>query len=425
MGIKKLAVIGAGPKAMAIASKNKVLAELGFDVPELHIIEKREVGANWTGAFGYTNGKLELGTSPEKDVGFPYRTTDWDLATNQKIDARMRDFSWQSHLIDEGKFSEWVDRGRPAPLHREWAAYLQWVWQRNCTRTQCHRGEVRELTLVGDRWGVNFVNATGESGTLVCDGIVVTGPGEVRLEKHLPAHDRILTVESFWKQATVFENAPDLRVALVGSGENAASIAMALSTMAAPPRVEVISPNGMTFSRGESFRENRVYSDAAMAHWNELSIDDRRNFIHRTDRGVFSQFAQRVLDHATNLDVVPGRLQTVRANATGTLVAVREYAGKNFEGSYDYVIVATGSDQISFLRNLFSPDCEREVCHRAELTGFQHAALEPKIDESLALRGMAPYLHLPMLSGIAQGPGFANLSCLGRLSDRILKLYVS
>jgi mycobactin lysine-N-oxygenase len=30
-----------------------------------------------------------------------------------------------------------------------------------------------------------------------------------------------------------------------------------------------------------------------------------------------------------------------------------------------------------------------------------------------------------VLAGLAQGPGFPNLSCLGLLSDRILRRYVS
>ena len=37
---------------------------------------------------------------------------------------------------------------------------------------------------------------------------------------------------------------------------------------------------------------------------------------------------------------------------------------------------------------------------------------------------MTPKLHLPMLAGLEQGPGFANLSCLGRVSDQILQSYV-
>ena len=35
-----------------------------------------------------------------------------------------------------------------------------------------------------------------------------------------------------------------------------------------------------------------------------------------------------------------------------------------------------------------------------------------------------PPLHLPVVAGLAQGPGFPNLSCLGLLSDRVLRRYV-
>jgi mycobactin lysine-N-oxygenase len=38
--------------------------------------------------------------------------------------------------------------------------------------------------------------------------------------------------------------------------------------------------------------------------------------------------------------------------------------------------------------------------------------------------GLEPPLHLPVLAGLAQGPGFPNLSCLGLLSDRVLRRYV-
>ncbi len=41
------------------------------------------------------------------------------------------------------------------------------------------------------------------------------------------------------------------------------------------------------------------------------------------------------------------------------------------------------------------------------------------------LSGLTPPLHLPVVAGLAQGPGFPNLSCLGLLSDRILRRYVT
>ena len=40
---------------------------------------------------------------------------------------------------------------------------------------------------------------------------------------------------------------------------------------------------------------------------------------------------------------------------------------------------------------------------------------------SLAVDNLTPALHLPVLAGLAQGPGFPSLSCLGLLADRVLQ----
>lgn len=46
--------------------------------------------------------------------------------------------------------------------------------------------------------------------------------------------------------------------------------------------------------------------------------------------------------------------------------------------------------------------------------------IETAIGYDLAVAGMDAKLFLPNLAGVAQGPGFPNLSCLGELSDRVL-----
>ncbi|CNJ89598.1 lysine-N-oxygenase MbtG [Mycobacterium tuberculosis] len=46
--------------------------------------------------------------------------------------------------------------------------------------------------------------------------------------------------------------------------------------------------------------------------------------------------------------------------------------------------------------------------------------LEDSIGHDLAVTGVLPKLVLPNLSGVNEGPGFPNLSCLGLLSDRVL-----
>jgi mycobactin lysine-N-oxygenase len=51
------------------------------------------------------------------------------------------------------------------------------------------------------------------------------------------------------------------------------------------------------------------------------------------------------------------------------------------------------------------------------------SGLDQRIDVDLSVCGLSPPLHLPVLAGLAQGPGFPNLSCLGLLSDRVLRRY--
>lgn len=67
-----LAVVGAGPKGIAIAAKARALAAAGLSAPKVVLIDRAAVAGNWNGRQGYTSGLLPLGTPPEKDVGFPY-----------------------------------------------------------------------------------------------------------------------------------------------------------------------------------------------------------------------------------------------------------------------------------------------------------------------------------------------------------------
>ncbi len=426
-GNKRLIIIGAGPKAMAIAAKNSVLREMGFSVPEIHIIERKGVGANWTGDSGFTNGRLALGTSPEKDVGFPYQSTGYGESYNQIIDERMQRYSWHSYLVAHSKYSDWVDRGRPAPCHREWASYLQWVCNLLCDSIKFYRGEVNQVSLSPEnRWVVGYQATSGRVDAVEGDGIVLTGPGKIRLSEAIPVHDNVFTVESFWRTYSRFRDAGPAKLAIVGTGENAAAIAMALSEVCNRDlQITILSPTGMAFSRGESFRENRVYSNAESGRWNELSVADRKNFIYRTDRGVFSQYAQAVLDQAKNIEIEPGRLKKVVAETGQSLKLEIEYDGHTKETIHDFVVMATGADPLAFFRDLVDRKTSDEIRRQTGVDELSPSVLEPVIENDLSVRGLTPRLHLPMLSGVAQGPGFANLSCLGRLSDRILLPYLS
>jgi len=64
-----LAVVGAGPKGIAIAAKARALSAVGLDAPRVVLVDRSAVARNWSGRQGYTNGLVPLGTPPEKDIG--------------------------------------------------------------------------------------------------------------------------------------------------------------------------------------------------------------------------------------------------------------------------------------------------------------------------------------------------------------------
>ena len=72
-----------------------------------------------------------------------------------------------------------------------------------------------------------------------------------------------------------------------------------------------------------------------------------------------------------------------------------------------------------------SRDCSAAARARPAGGALAGAELEPRIEIDLSVAGLSPPLHLPLAAGLAQGPGFPNLSCLGLLSDRILRRYVA
>ena len=110
-----LAVLGAGVKAVAVAAKAHVLSEMGVDAPNVVAVERIGVGANWQASGGWTDGAQRLGTSPEKDVGFPYRSS-LVPRRNAELDERMTRLQL-AVLSDRHRSVRPVDRPRPAGAH--------------------------------------------------------------------------------------------------------------------------------------------------------------------------------------------------------------------------------------------------------------------------------------------------------------------
>ncbi|OMC55550.1 lysine 6-monooxygenase [Mycobacterium sp. IS-836] len=404
-----LAVLGAGAKAVAVAAKAHVLREMGVDVPDVIAVERTGVGANWQASGGWTDGAHRLGTSPEKDVGFPYRSA---LAPrrNAELDERMTRYSWQSYLIATASFAEWIDRGRPAPTHRRWSQYLGWVAQH--VGLDVVHGEVDGLAVSGDRWALH----THET-TVHADALMITGPGQAE-KSLLPGNPRMLSIAQFWDRAAGHDRINAERVAVIGGGETAASMLNELFRHRVST-ITVISPQVTLFTRGEGFFENSLFSDPT--DWTALTLDERRDALARTDRGVFSANVQEALLADDRIHHLRGRV----AHAVGwdgqiRLTLSTNRGSENLETvhGFDLVIDGSGADPLWF-SSLFSQDALDllELGLGGPLTADR---LQEAIGYDLAVADVAPKLFLPNLAGLTQGPGFPNLSCLGLLSDRVL-----
>jgi mycobactin lysine-N-oxygenase len=404
-----LAIIGAGAKAVAVAAKAAVLRDMGVDVADVVAIEGSGVAANWRAGGGWTDGRQRLGTSPEKDVGFPYRST---LAPgrNAEVDERMTRFSWQSYLVATDQFVGWVDRGRPAPTHDTWAGYLSWV--ADVVDLKVVRGEVVQISVDESCWVLN----TRES-SLTADTVMVTGPGQPE-RSMLSGDPRVLSIAQFWERAGRHDRIVADNVAVIGGGETAASILNELFHHRVSA-ITVISPQATLFTRGEGFFENSLFSDPT--GWRSLTQAERRDCIARTDRGVFSARVQESLLADERIKHQRGRVARVAGRDSRIWITLNtDNCGEPLETlhRFDFVIDGSGADPLWFLP-LLSPAA-------VDLLGVGVGGpitcerLEESIGHDLAVSGVTPKLVLPNLSGVNEGPGFPNLSCLGLLSDRVL-----
>lgn len=404
-----LTVIGAGAKGVAVAAKAAVLRDMGVDAPDVVVVERAEVAANWDAVGGWTDGQHRLGTNPEKDVGFPYRSA-LVRRRNAELDERMTRFSWQSYLIATGAFAEWIDRGRPAPAHHRWARYLRWVSEQ--IGMTVVSGDVQRISVDGERWALHTHDTVLHS-----DGVMITGPGQAE-RSILPGHPRVLSIAQFWHRAAEHERIAAERVAVIGGGETAASMLNELFRHRVST-ITVISPSVTLFTRGESFFENTLFSDPT--GWTGLTLAERRDAMARTDRGVFSARVQDALLADDRIRHLRGRVaHAVPRDGRIRLTLNSDRGGERLETvhGFDLVIDGSGADALWFLP-LLGQDARDliELGLGGPLTGD---ALSESIGYDLAVSNVTPKLFLPGLSGLNQGPGFPNLSCLGLLSDRVL-----
>jgi mycobactin lysine-N-oxygenase len=417
-----LLVVGAGAKGTAIAIKASVLNGLGLGPVRVTVVEATGPAAAWMDGNGVTSSREVLAISPAKDVCFPYQSVCAFGDAGRYVDEAALRFSWQRYLVARGDYARWVDAGSPPVQRRVYGAYLEWVLARAIHGVEVVPGRVARVSLSAeeDRW---LVDVAGEDGPAqyACRAFALTGPGVHRTIPHdLEAATRVLDCDSGRMEITRVPVERSSDIAIVGGGESALSCMEFVRAIRPDARLTVYTP-GLPMSRVESFVENRVFSNPDVIDWPSLSVDVRREFIARADRGVFGpeRIAAFAYDERTRF--VDGRVVHVAAAAGAGVRVEHTLRDGHASAVHDYLINCTGFDLLEQLRTLLSAQARAEIERRVGGVWERPPGAELAFGRSLELAGMEPLLQLPGLAGLSQGPGFANLGSLGVLADRVLQ----
>jgi mycobactin lysine-N-oxygenase len=423
--VKRLAIVGGGAKAAAMAARNATLRKLltKRSVPELLVFEKDHVGSAWSGGSGFSSGFLTLCTPGERDVGFPYDEVHARGGASAPVGpALFAGFSWTAWLVATGRMGEWVDRGREHPRHSLWADYLEWVFDRagqNITFEAVSRVEALE-----GGWRVYH----GSAGASVqVDGVLLTGTGRSRTIKCAPdaPPDRIMTAETFWNERERIRAFGSPRIAVAGDGGSAGTIVAWLAEAFAETNAMIlsVSPMGTLFPRGDGYVERRWFSDPS--DWRALGIEDRAKLISRTEAGVISLRVKGAIDRSNLVNFEKGKAVLVQWDEDEKeLVLSVDYKGGGVPIRADFFINAIGFDSWSLLE-MVDAGAVRSLDDVAgeDLRKQVEEAIERDLSLSPRL-GMPPGLHVPALAGLARGPGMGNLGCLGLMARSVHDAYI-
>lgn len=256
------------------------------------------------------------------------------------------------------------------------------------------------------------------------DGVIITGPGPARKISGGLTHPGLFNGEDVWSRLeTLGERLHDKdeEVVIVRGGGTAAGVAawMIRNGFTKKP-ISFIAEQPTFYTRIGDYFENKVFDGDTL--WQQLSIEQRRSFVNRTTRSVVWEAVSQQLAAATNLNLIPGRVQSFSASESDAdLITVNYRPSITSLGTQalDCSVVVDASD----FETWWFKDLLPSPWRSKNLSYYDSKAVEMGTDLTLPI-GRLPPLHVPMVSW-AQGPGYSSLMILGRMADRVLSRYLN
>jgi mycobactin lysine-N-oxygenase len=438
----QIAVIGGGPKGVAIAAKAVALRVAGYRVPDIVIYEQQQIAAAWSGQAGYTDGLQRICTLAERDLGYPY---DYSTFGSRTAHEMLNRFSWQAFCLEQGttngKYNEWIARGRLPPTHIDYTSYLRRVAQ-ECVRVgglQIRIEEVTGIDHVGGQWRVTSRNgATVNSDAF--EGIVMTGSGEPR-PPLTNANQRVFDGRSFWNQLPVvqmlIQQDPDPSVVIIGAGGTASAAAGWFARVGVRNIIiTIVGREPTLFARYQNWFEDRLFSDSVA--WDALTDPAKNTFNGRLNRGIVWTSVMDELADQENIIYQCYDVQGFTASGS-TVPAPGGGPPKIFAqlvpypppppppptviGGYPMLLDGTVFvDARGFDRYWFVTSLLRNPVLQTHFASPR--TVETEVTSFLSVGGAFPAnFHVPMLASL-RGPAAPNLLALGWMSDRIFRCYV-
>ena len=434
----KLAVIGGGPKAAAIAAKAFVLKHLGLDPPEVEIFESDHLGAAWSGRSGYTDGTQPLCTLAERDLGYPYDRATFGVRAAGLMQGL---FSWHAFCVREGtdriEYNEWVTRGRNPPIHSDFARYVESSIR--LSGAQQIRGEVVELdyTISGNLWLITWRDSAGQLHRSTYDGVVITGSGPPK--PPLPqANSRVFDGKSFWQSIPaviqLLQASLDRSVVIIGAGGTGAAVAYWCVRKFAHMPIYIVGREATLHTRHSGYFEDRLFTDPVA--WGALPDHIKDAFVSRLTSGVVWDYVMRALSganleyhcrEARGFHTLPSYSATNPPELAAEFVEVAPPGSTPPSAASPITLTLNAPvfvDARGFERWWFADQLMASSLRRF-FAPTKRSRISASVDASLSVGGAVyPRLHVPGLAS-RQGPGAANLMALGWVADQVLRAYVS